>query len=122
MAKVKRLLSSKSAVGSRTSEEYFTALKKGGYATDPKYVNSGVNTANGIKQAIIIDDSKTKSPQPSSASPNDVLRKDKSRKKLVATASPSNSINVPVVSIPNVQYTIPDVVVAQALPKLSLLN
>lgn len=36
----------KGALGSDTPREYFTELKKGGYATDPNYVNSGVSVSN----------------------------------------------------------------------------
>lgn len=38
----------KSALGSKTSEEYFTALKKGGYATDVNYIQSGVRTSRSV--------------------------------------------------------------------------
>lgn len=36
------------AVGARTSQEYFQGLKNGGYATDPKYVQSGVATTKAV--------------------------------------------------------------------------
>lgn len=40
------------AVGSKTSAEYFSALKRGGYATDPKYVSLGVGVSNKISQLV----------------------------------------------------------------------
>lgn len=36
----------KGALGSDTPREFFTELKKGGYATDPNYVKSGVSVSN----------------------------------------------------------------------------
>jgi hypothetical protein len=36
----------KGALGSDTPREFFTELKKGGYATDQNYVNSGIDTSN----------------------------------------------------------------------------
>lgn len=36
----------KGALGSDTPREFFTELKKGGYATDPNYVNSGISVSN----------------------------------------------------------------------------
>lgn len=42
----------KAALGSKTSEEYFTALKKGGYATDVNYVKSGVATSRSVMSEL----------------------------------------------------------------------
>ena len=36
------------AIGSKTPEEYFTELKKGGYATDVNYIKHGVATSNSV--------------------------------------------------------------------------
>lgn len=36
------------AIGAKTSEEYFTELKKGGYATDVNYIKHGVATSNSV--------------------------------------------------------------------------
>ena len=41
------------AVGAKTPEAYFTGLKQGGYATDPKYVQSGVAVTNAVKGQLI---------------------------------------------------------------------
>lgn len=44
----------KGALGSATPEEYFSQLKKGGYATDPQYVKSGVSVTNRVKKELNI--------------------------------------------------------------------
>lgn len=38
--------------GAQTPEEYYDALKKGGYAEDPNYVNKGVAAANAARRAM----------------------------------------------------------------------
>lgn len=42
----------KGALGSDTPREFFTELKKGGYATDPNYVKSGVSVSNSALQEM----------------------------------------------------------------------
>lgn len=45
----------KNALGAKTPEEYFDALKKGGYATDPAYVKSGVATTRSVMKELSIN-------------------------------------------------------------------
>lgn len=42
----------KDALGAQDSKQYFEALKRGGYATDPDYVRSGVNTSKSIRNEL----------------------------------------------------------------------
>lgn len=43
----------KGAIGSQTAEEYFSELKKGGYATDPQYVKSGVSVTESVRRELV---------------------------------------------------------------------
>lgn len=42
----------KNALGSTNAQEFFTGLKQGGYATDPKYIQSGVSITNDVMKEL----------------------------------------------------------------------
>ena len=49
----------KGALGSSNAQEFFTGLKKGGYATDPKYIQSGVAITNDVMKELKTSNSKS---------------------------------------------------------------